>query len=101
MKNKALLALLGLVALLLTFPASASAAELCPVATVTSAASAPVPAFFEFALFGPEAQPSSTWCTKEQCSAARQACRESCLPCGFQFGACNAPSCTGSCNCVC
>jgi len=100
-KNKALLALLGLMALLLTLPVSASAADLCPAPAVTSAASAPVPTFFELAFFGPEAQPKAAWCTKEQCSEARLGCRDDCLPCGYQFGFCNAPSCTGSCNCVC
>jgi hypothetical protein len=99
--KQAKLVLFGLVALLLALPVSGSAAELCSAETVASVAAAPVLPLFEPAFAFPEAQPKVTWCTKEVCSAARQECREGCLPCGFQFGACNAPSCTGSCNCIC
>ncbi len=99
--NQAKLVFLGLVALLLVLPVSGSAAEICLAETVASVAAAPVLPLFDPASVVPVAQPKVAWCTKEVCSVARQECRNGCLPCGFQFGLCNAPSCTGSCNCIC
>ena len=112
--NRVKLVLFALAIFLLAVPVSSFAGEICPADTAVTSATAPTvaaaappaaPALDQF-LFDPAAavpgpQPMTGFCTKEVCSAARQECRNGCLPCGFQFGLCNYPSCTGSCWCVC
>ena len=100
------------IAALLVLPAPGAAMDLC--ADVTRASSdEEFLALLQAAPASMEGQPEladlpvgdlvpkGAWCTKEQCSAARAACREWCpFPCIMEFE-CTTPHCGSCISCTC